>query len=251
VIVSRLRRGVSVLTGGQDHLTHRTRQRMRTTGRVALVLGAAQALVSTLIIVASREGSSTLVYIVLAFVVFAAAAIVALEDAIPQDSTGAGVRRLSTRRTQDGRGWTRRFPGACLVAVGLGAGLSPLFSAYYDVGIWVPIGLVLVVAAAMATIARPPVFTLPVGLALAGLAALGLWSLLSMGWASAAEQASVSANLWLTYAALLLLLVVLISRPRHASVLLAAAGVGITIVALTVLVRMLAAIPALCSSPDG
>jgi len=45
------------------------------------------------------------------------------------------------------------------------------------------------------------------------------------------------------YAALLLLLVVLISRPRHASVLLAAAGVGITIVALTVLVRMLGSDP--------
>ena len=243
VIISRLRRGVSVLTGGQDHLTHRTRQRMRTTRRVALVLSSAQALVSTLVIVASREGSSTLVYIVLAFVVFAAAAIVALEDAIPGNSTGAVAEHLQTRGSASGRSWTDEFPDACLAAVGLGAGLSPLFSGYYDVGIWVPMGLVLVLAAAVATIARPPRFTLPVALALVGLAGLGLWSLLSMGWAGAVEQASVSANLWLTYAALLLLLVVLISRRRHAFVLLAAAGIGITIVAITVLVRMLGSDP--------
>ncbi|MGH3610806.1 MAG: glycosyltransferase family 4 protein, partial [Pseudonocardiaceae bacterium] len=37
VIVSRLRRGVSVLTGGRDHLTHRTRRRMQTPQKVALV----------------------------------------------------------------------------------------------------------------------------------------------------------------------------------------------------------------------
>jgi len=93
VIVSRLRRGVSVLTGGQDHSpSHAPADADHRPGRAGS--RGAQALVSTLIIVASREGSSTLVYIVLAFVVFAAAAIVALEDAIPQDSTGAGVRRL-------------------------------------------------------------------------------------------------------------------------------------------------------------
>ncbi len=76
-------------------------------------------------------------------------------------------------------------------------------------GIWVPIGLVLVVAAAMAMVARPPRFTLARGACLLRLAVLGLWSLLSMSWADGAELAGVSANLWLTYAALLLLLVVL------------------------------------------
>jgi UDP-GlcNAc:undecaprenyl-phosphate GlcNAc-1-phosphate transferase len=243
VIVSRTRRGVSVLTGGGDHLTHRTRQRMRTSRRVALVLGSAQALLSGLVILASREGSSTLVYIVLAFVVFAAAAIVALEDAIPLELVGSDVATQATGRSATQESWTRHFPALCLALVGLGAGLSPLFSAYYDVGIWVPIGLALVVAAAMATIARPPRFTLPITLALAGLAGLGLWSLLSMSWAGAVEQASVSANLWLTYAALLLVLTVLISRRRHAHALLIAAGIGITVVAITVLVRMLGADP--------
>ena len=243
VIISRLRRGVSVLTGGQDHLTHRTRQRMRTTRRVALVLGSAQALVSTLVIVASREGSSTLVYIVLAFVVFAAAAIVALEDAIPRDRAGAVVESLDSGDSGRRGSWTRQFPAVCLGSVGLGAGLSPLFSAYYDPGIWVPIGLVLVVTAAMATIARPPRFTLPVTLALVGLGGLGLWALVSMSWAVAVEQATLGANLWLSYAALLLLVVVLIRQPRQASALLVAIGVGVTIVAISVLVRMLGSDP--------
>jgi UDP-GlcNAc:undecaprenyl-phosphate/decaprenyl-phosphate GlcNAc-1-phosphate transferase len=243
VIVSRTRRGVWVLTGGRDHLTHRTRQRMGTPRRVALVLGGAQALLSALVILASREGSSTLVYIVLAFVVFAAAAIVALEDAIPLELAGSDVAIGATGRSATQEPWARHFPAICLALVGLGAGLSPLFSAYYDPGIWVPIGLVLVVAAATATIARPPRFTLPMTLALVGLAGLGLWSLLSMGWAGAVEQASVSANLWLTYAALLLFLTVMISRRRHAHALLTAAGIGITVVAITVLVRMLGSNP--------
>src|SRR5947209_376746 len=82
VIVSRRRRGVSVLRGGLDHLTHRTRRRIGTPARVALVLAAAQALLSALVIIASRGSSATLVYVVRAFVVCAAATIVALEDAI-------------------------------------------------------------------------------------------------------------------------------------------------------------------------
>ncbi len=243
VIVSRTRRGVSVLTGGRDHLTHRTRQRMRTPGRVALVLGSAQALVSALVIAASQAGSSTLVYIVLAFVVCAAAAIVALEDAVPLDRAGSAEILDKAREPPSHPAWARHLRAACLALIGLGAGLSPLFSAYYDVGIWVPIGLVLVVTAAMATMARPPRFTLPVTLTLVGIAGLGLWSLLSMSWADAAELAGVSANLWLTYAALLILLTVLVSRQGHADALLIAAGAGITIVAITVLIRMLGSNP--------
>jgi UDP-GlcNAc:undecaprenyl-phosphate/decaprenyl-phosphate GlcNAc-1-phosphate transferase len=247
VIVSRTRRGVSLLTGRRDHLTHRTRQRMGSARRVALVLGGAQALVSGLVILASQEGSSLLVYIVLAFVVFAAAAIVALEDAIPVETapahTPAQAQAAKIRAPETRAAWTRWVPDVCLAIIGLGAGLSPLFSAYYDAGIWVPIGLVLVVAAAIATVARPPRFTLPVTLALAGLGGLGLWSLLSMSWAGAVEQAGVSANLWLTYAALLLLLTVVISRRHHAHALLIAVGIGIAVVAATVLVRMLGSDP--------
>ncbi len=246
VIVSRTRRGVSVLTGGRDHLTHRTRRRMGSPRRVALVLGSVQALVSGLVILASQEGSSTLVYIVLAFVVFAAAAIVALEDAIPVETVPAhpaDARAGRVRAPETRTAWTQWVPDVGLAIIGLGAGLSPVLSAYYDVGIWVPIGLVLVLAAAMGTIARPPRITRPVILSVAGLAGLGVWSLLSMSWANAVEQASISANLWLTYAALMLLLFVLIHRRRHVYVLLIAVGVGIGIVAITVLIRLLGSDP--------
>lgn len=241
VVVSRTRRGISVLTGGRDHLTHRTRRRMGTPRRVAFVLGGSQAVLSTVVILGSQASSSLLVYVVLTFVVLAAAAIVALEEAISGPATAEGVALAHPQSVR--APWMRSFPDVCLAVLGLGAGLSPLFSAYYDLGVWVPMGLVLVVAAAMAMIARPPRCTRPVALAFSGLAGLGLWSLVSIAWADNAELAGVSANLWLTYAALLLLLVVLIGSGGRPRTLLIAAGAGVAIVAITVLVRLLGSDP--------
>jgi UDP-GlcNAc:undecaprenyl-phosphate GlcNAc-1-phosphate transferase len=242
VIVSRRRRGIGLLTGGRDHLTHRMRVRLRTPGRVALVLGGAQALVSALVIVGSRESSSALVYIVLGFMVFGAAAIVALEDAFPAEEGSTATVAAATVIAPSGRTRTS-LPDVGLAVIGLGAGLSPLFSAYFDPGVWVPIGLVLVVVAAMAAVARPPRFTLPAGLAFAGLAGLGLLSLLSTSWADVAEPANVDANLWLSYAALLLLTMVLLGAGGRARTLLIAVGVGIAIVGITVLVKLLGSHP--------
>ena len=243
VIVSRLRRGVSILTGGQDHLTHRTRRRWRTSRRVALVLGGAQGIVSGLVIVASREGSGTVVGVTLAFVVFAAAEVVILEATSTTEPGIPAVAGSAEPAGAPGASWLRLIPAVCLGAIGLGSGMSPLFSAYYNPDIWVPIGLVLVVVSAVVTIGRPPHFTLPVTLSLVGLSGLGLWSLLSMGWAHAVEQATVDGNLWISYAALLGVLVALIRRVRHARWLLAAVGVGIVVVGLSVLVRMLGGHP--------
>lgn len=241
VIVSRRRRGVPVMRGGRDHLTHRARLRMRSARRVALVLGGVQALLSALVIVASRESSSALVYIVLAFVVCAAAAIVALDDAMPLNEGDISVPGTAGA-AGTGRPFGRIAPIG-LAVLGLGAGISPLFSAYYDLGVWIPIGLALVVAAAALAIARPPRFSRPVLLSLAGIAGLGLFSLLSASWGNAVEQATVSGNLWLTYAALLLLVVVLLRDRRDAAVLLGAVGVGIAVVAASVLIRMLGSDP--------
>ena len=47
-----------------------------------------------------------------------------------------------------------------------------MFAAYYDTGVWVPIGLVLVVAAALAFVVRPPRVNLALAMTLAGLAGL-------------------------------------------------------------------------------
>jgi UDP-GlcNAc:undecaprenyl-phosphate GlcNAc-1-phosphate transferase len=245
VIISRRRRGVSILTGGQDHLTHRTRLRIRTARNVALVLGSAQALVSALVIVATRSGSQPLVYILLAFVVCAAAAIVGLEEvALPSaDSEGSATTAPAPEAaaTRERAPWSSHGATVAAAAVGLGAGLSPLFSAYYDTGVWVPLGLAVTFAAAAAAIARSPRASWPVVLTLTGIAGLGLWSLLSASWSDAVEQATISTNRWLSYAALFLLMIALLRTRRRANVLLAATGVGITIVALTILVRMFGA----------
>ena len=256
VIVSRRRRGVPILTGGRDHLTHRTAQRIRTARNVALVLGSAQALVSALVIVATRAGSVTLVYIFLAFVVCAAAAIVGLEDiALPATSTygPADVEATVTSKAamkaaiavgrRRRRPWTGEAATLAAAALGLGAGLSPLFSAYYAAGVWVPLGLIVVLGAAVCATARGPRVSLPMALTLAGVAGIGLWSLLSSSWAAAAEQATIEANRWLSYGALFLLMIVLLRTRLRAKVLLAATGVGIMIVAASVLIRMIGSDP--------
>jgi UDP-GlcNAc:undecaprenyl-phosphate GlcNAc-1-phosphate transferase len=260
VVVSRRRRGISILTGGQDHLTHRTRRRMRTALRVALVLGSTQAVLSALVIVATRADSAAVVYVVLGFVVCAAAAIVGLDGHLaaaggevtaltglePRATVGAEEPTAAVQHSDAHRPPSRLMGHGAMLALallGLGAGLSALFSAYYSATAWVPLGLVLVIAAAAAAVARPPRLSLPGALALAGVAGLGLWSLLSTSWAQAVEQATVGANLWLAYAALLLLLLVLTRSRRHAALLLITIGLGIAVVGATVLVRMLGSDP--------
>jgi len=243
---------------------------MRTARRVVLVLGSTQVLVSALVIVATQSGSSAVVYVLLGFLICAATAIVGLEGSMEAVSivapVGAGAtavamtgttalpaagpeRSLAPRAVTPPSSWPRtptwatRGATLALAVLGLGVGLSPLFSAYFDTSVWVPIGLVVILAGGVSAIVRPPGASLPVVLSLTALAGLGLWSLLSVSWAQAAEQATVDGNRWLAYAALLMLLIVLVRRRVHASVLLAAVGAGILVVAVTVLVRMLGSDP--------
>ncbi|MHB1835603.1 MAG: O-antigen ligase family protein, partial [Solirubrobacteraceae bacterium] len=139
------------------------------------------------------------------------------------------------------RGERLRFGG--LAAIGVAAGISALFSAYYNADVWVPLGLGLVVVAAAATLARPPRLTLPVILVLLGLSGLGLLSLISGSWSQGVEQAIVAGNRWLVYAALFLLTVVLVHDQRSATALLVAVGIGIAVVAVSLLARMLGSDP--------
>ncbi len=255
VIVSRRRRGISVLTGGQDHLTHRTRRRVRTTVRVALVLGAAQALLSALVIVAIHGTSATIVYVLLAFLVCASATIGMLEQVegfqlIGDEGHGAsdtsrglsapGGAGVPTTTSSESVVWGR-VSIAMLGVLGLGTGLSPLFEAYYGTGVWVPLGLGLVIVAAAALVASPPRLGRPAIVAVCALAGLGLWSLVSSTWSPTVEQATIDANRWLVYAATLLLAIVLIRSRRHAAVLISAVGAGIGIVAVLVIIRLLGA----------
>src|SRR4051794_40363115 len=71
VIISRRRRGISILTGGRDHLTHRTRQRLRTATAVAFALGGSQAILAALALVSYRGGSAPLLLVVILYLVAA------------------------------------------------------------------------------------------------------------------------------------------------------------------------------------
>jgi tetratricopeptide (TPR) repeat protein len=130
-----------------------------------------------------------------------------------------------------------------LLLLGLGAGLSPFFLAYYDASMWVPVGLGIVLACAMGVVARPARPDGPAALALGGLLGLGVWSLASTVWAESVEKAVVSGNLWLAYGAFLLLILVLLRSELRAGVLLGAVGLGVVAVAVSVLIRLIGTDP--------
>jgi UDP-GlcNAc:undecaprenyl-phosphate GlcNAc-1-phosphate transferase len=234
VIVSRRRRGVSVLTGGRDHLTHRTARFLSTTRAVVLALGVAQAALSVLAVLVSR-GNSTLLVVSVSLYVLAAGGLIIVLD-------GEQIEEFPVARAERGLSLSKRAV-ACLIVLGLGAGLSPFFFAYYDALEWVPIGLAIVLASAVAVVLAPARPSAPAVLSLIGLLGLGVWSLTSSVWAESVENAVLSANRWLAYGALFVLLLALLSHERRGAVLLGAATLGISAVALSVLVRMLGAHP--------
>jgi len=239
VIVSRRRRGVSVLTGGRDHLTHRARRFLPSARAVALSLGAIQAVVSVVAVLAIEGGTSFLVISAILYVLAAAGAIVLLET---QDVEEFGVAPQGVLVANASKGRSPAADGGLLV-LGLGAGLSPFFFAYYDASAWVPIGLGLVAASAVAVVARPARPSGPGALALGGLLGLGVWSLISTAWAESVENAVVSGNRWLAYGALLVLLLALLRSERRSALLLGAAGLGVAAAAISVLARLLGSDP--------
>ncbi len=103
MIVSRRRRGVSVLSGGRDHLTHRARRYLPSARAVALSLGALQAAMSALAVLASR-GEASLIVICASLYLFAAAGAIVVLDSqqveeygIPLGARGPGIPALSKR----------------------------------------------------------------------------------------------------------------------------------------------------------
>jgi UDP-GlcNAc:undecaprenyl-phosphate GlcNAc-1-phosphate transferase len=237
VIVSRRRRGVSVMLGGRDHLTHRARAYLPSERAVALALGAAQAALSVLAVLASRGEALLVVISASAYVLIAASAIIVLDtqklDALATSDQRAGSARLAL---------TKRAVAAVSV-LGLGAGLSPFFFTYYDSSVWVPIGLGVTLACAVAFVLHPIRPGAPAALAVFGVLGLGIFSLWSTAWAESNENAVVSGNRWLVLGALLLLMVLLVSHERRAAVLFVAVAIGIGAVGVSVLARLLGANP--------
>src|SRR4051794_8987533 len=89
VVISRRRRGVPVLSGGRDHLTHRTRGRLRTARAVAVSLGGAQALLAVLALMTVHNGSGALVAVVCVYLVAAVGAIAVLDANFDPDAVAA------------------------------------------------------------------------------------------------------------------------------------------------------------------
>ena len=240
VILSRRRRGISILTGGRDHLTHRTRRSLGTARAVAMSLGAVQALVAALALFALRGGASAIVLIVVVYFVAAATAIALLEaverereriaaEALP----GLAVAADPARR----RVLSARVIVACaFVAVaGVAAGASPFSSGFYSSGQWVPIGIGLLVVTIAGAISRSPRLSRPAVVALAGLGGLAVWALISSAWAPSIEQATVDANRWIVLAAMFATAIVLVRSELLAAWLVGGLFAGLAAVALYVL----------------
>lgn len=241
VVVSRTRRGISILTGGRDHLTHRTRRRLRNARAVAAALGGVQAVVSVLALVAINDGSTAVVVIVLAFLVAAGTAIAVFEaqdTALAAAEPGAVVvsgPAIARERATGRRPW---LSAIIVTVLGLAASLSPFAAGYYDSAVWVPVGLGLVTLVAAGVIARPPRLGLGAAVALVGLA-FGFWQLLSATWAQSAQQAILEGNRTLVLAAVVGLGLVTIRSERYSALLVGVLAAGTAAVAGAVTLRML------------
>jgi hypothetical protein len=81
VCFSRLRRGVTVVTGGRDHLTHRLLLTLRDPRAVAIALVGLQALLTALAIVGYELGGSAVAVIALGVFLAGVVAILVLDTA--------------------------------------------------------------------------------------------------------------------------------------------------------------------------
>jgi UDP-GlcNAc:undecaprenyl-phosphate GlcNAc-1-phosphate transferase len=254
VVVSRRRRGVPILTGGRDHLTHRTGERMRNARAGVAALGAGQALLAALALVAVRGGPALLVVVVLLYLV-GMATLIAVLDAEPRAAaelaspaaadaeasvSGFDSTAVDVPPGPVGAGRASTWPAfAILAAIGVALGLSPFAGGYYDSSIWAPAGLGLLIVLTSALIAAPVALPRRAILAPAAIALLALLSLASALWTDSIEQAVVEGNRLLIYAAGLALLVVLLRSDRGAVVAFGAFAVAALCVAGWVLAGLL------------
>src|SRR4051812_41429379 len=242
VILSRRRRGISILTGGRDHLTHRTHRSLGTARAVAMSLGAVQALVAALALFALRGGATTIVLIVVLYFVAAATAI-ALLEAVERERermSAEALPGLAVAASAPKSGLSARRTAVCaLVGVaGVAAGASAFSSGYYSPGQWVPIGLLLLVVAIAAAIARSARLSRPALVALFSLGGLGVWALLSSAWAPSIEQATIDANRQIVLAAMFATAVVLVRNQLLAAWLTGGIFAGLAAVTVWVLWRL-------------
>jgi UDP-GlcNAc:undecaprenyl-phosphate GlcNAc-1-phosphate transferase len=249
VVISRRRRGVSILTGGRDHLTHRTHRRLGTARAVAVALGGVQALMSALALFAISGGASSIVVIVVLYLVAAATAIALFEAAErePEALVESAMPALAVAGAP-AQPWYRVRPAVAVNALvlssfGLVAGTSAFFSGFYRPGEWVPIGLGLLAVATAGAIAHPPRLSRAPIVALVALSGLAAWALASTAWAPSIEQATVDANRQFVLAAAFAAALVLVRTDNLAAWLVGGLAVGTGAVAVVVLARLFGSDP--------
>jgi O-antigen ligase len=152
----------------------------------------------------------------------------------------AGLPRLLSRPEA---GADPRLPASARQALvllgGLGCGISPAFYGYFDLSDWGSIGLGLTVVAIALLFARQVVPSGIRAIAVLGLAAFGVWCLISIGWAESADRAMTEGDRWIVYALYLLVLLLLVADRRDAEVLLVATTAGVLGIVAYDVVRML------------
>lgn len=131
--------------------------------------------------------------------------------------------------------------GAIVLAAVLvaGCGLAPAFGGLYRLSLWGPIALVLLALLLALVVARPATLRPSAMAALLGLAALWLWTLLSISWAESADRAALEASRWLLYLAFFAILVLLIRSDRVTRLVLGLAGPVVALFAAYLCVTLL------------
>jgi UDP-N-acetylmuramyl pentapeptide phosphotransferase/UDP-N-acetylglucosamine-1-phosphate transferase/tetratricopeptide (TPR) repeat protein len=247
VSISRRRAGVSLWTGGRDHLTHRLQTRLGTARTVALSLGAIQAGLGAVAVGVVQLGRGSVLAAWSIWFVVVAAAIVLLETrswapareprALPARGSVTGFSRA-----QSGGGSLGPSPvEVVLIAfIAISCGLSPFLYGFYDVSVWGPIALGTLAALLGLLIARPAVPRPAALIAAAALVGLWLWALVSVGWSESADQAMTEANRWLLYAALFGVLVLLVSDDRLGAIVVGTGAAAILALGLYIAIRLVA-----------
>ena len=247
VAISRHRAGLSIMTAGRDHLTHRLQTRLGGARTVALTLGVVQAGMAAIAIGAVQLGRGSIVGAWSIWFVVATAAVVLLESrswAPVRESSVPSAAPLAVERPPI-RSTAGTAQGPSLVEmvliafIAVSCGLSPFLYGFYDVSVWGPIALGLLAALLGLAIARPAVPRRTALIAAGALAGLWLWALFSIGWAESADQALTEANRWLLYAALFAVLVLLLKDDRLGTLVIGAGAAVILALGAYVALRML------------
>jgi UDP-GlcNAc:undecaprenyl-phosphate GlcNAc-1-phosphate transferase len=245
VSVSRRRAGISLLTAGRDHLTHRLAVRLGSARTVALSLGAVQAALGAVAIGVVQVGHGSVAVAWTIWFLVATAAIVLLETSAwaPEREAASPATATSSRartgRRLSGPEGTSLVEAVVIGFIAVSCGLSPFLYGFYDVAVWGPIALGMLAALLGLLIARPAAPRRGALLAAGALAATWIWAVASTGWAESADQAMTEANRWLLYAALFGVLVLLLRSDRLGAVVAGAGTAAISAFGVYLLARML------------